>query len=111
MEGIMEKWIRISAHRRDDGSICAEYEPRDRCSMGDIEDMMLDMLEAVDDPGEMEYEDVQVSPEVITVERIGRVPVFELLLRPKEYLRKLPRTGPGADEARELKKLERSMRG
>jgi hypothetical protein len=106
----VEKWIRISAHRRDDGSICAEYEPRDRCSMGDIEDMMLDMLAEVGD-GNIEYEDVEVSPEIITIQKIGQVTVFELLLRPKEYLRRLPRTGPNADEARELRLLERSMRG
>lgn len=107
----MRMATRISAHRRDDGSICAEYEPADRMTMADLEKCVEDMLDAVDDDGNIEYEAVQISPESVVVEKIGRIIVFEFLLEPKKYLRKLPAHGPTADEARELKKMERSMRG
>jgi hypothetical protein len=98
---------RISCHRRDDGSIVGEYEPSDRCTIKDIEDMVEDMLEAIDDNGETEYKDVQITPEVIVVEKIGQVTVFELLLSPKKWLRKLPTIGPDADEARAMKAQNR----
>jgi hypothetical protein len=107
----MRNASRISCDRRDDGGIVGEYEPSDRCTLKDIEAMVEDMLEAVDDDGETEYEDVKISPEVIQIEKLGMVTVFELLLEPKKYLRRHSTVGPDADEARELRKLDRSMRG
>jgi len=107
----MEKYKLISAHRRDDGTVVAEVEPADRMTISDFGKCEEDMLKEVGDNGEIEYDPVLISPEVIMTEKFGEVTVFEMWLRPKEYLRKLPSRGPDADEARELRLLERSMRG
>jgi len=43
-----------------------------------------------------------ISPEVIMTEKFGEVTVFEMWLRPKAYLLKVPTRGPDADEKRSL---------
>jgi hypothetical protein len=102
MEGIMEKYKLISAHRRDDGTVVAEVEPADRVTIADLERAVEDMLKEVGDNGEIVYDPVLISPEVIMTEKFGEVTVFEMWLRPKAYLLKVPTRGPDADEKRSL---------
>jgi hypothetical protein len=75
----MRNATRISCHRRDNGSILAEYEPQDRISLRDIELMVEDMLLTVNDDGEHSYE-WSISPEIITIEKVGTIAVLEIKL-------------------------------
>jgi hypothetical protein len=100
----MRNTTRISCHRRDDGSILGEYQPEDRMNLTDIEKCVEDMLDAVDDDGEHEY-DWTLSPEIVTIEKIGTIAVLEIMLTSSTLCgrRSYDQTGPDADEIRSLR--------
>jgi hypothetical protein len=109
----MRNATRISCHRMDDGSIVGEYRPEDRMSLSDIEKCVEDMLDAVDDNGEHEYS-WTVSPEIITVEKIGTIAVLEIKLTSTTRCGRIQHdeygNGLDADEIRSLR-AQNSVRG
>ena len=107
----MRNATRISCHRRDDGSILAEYQPEDRMSLSDIEKCVEDMLDCVMDEGNHAYE-TTISPEIVTIQGIGTIAVLEIELRSSTICGRRESDsayGLGADEIKGL--MLRSARG